>query len=62
MADEEVKVREENLGVPIISPSIPAGEQTVWADVSSLLQSACHGTYFHSLFLSICPSFFTVFI
>ncbi|KAM7511569.1 hypothetical protein LguiB_010444 [Lonicera macranthoides] len=42
MADEQVKVREENLGVPIISPSIPSGEQTVWADVSSLLQSACH--------------------
>lgn len=42
MAD--VSEAEGDREVPIC-PSIPSGEQTVWADASTLLQLACNGIF-----------------
>ncbi|KAK1420967.1 hypothetical protein QVD17_22970 [Tagetes erecta] len=42
---EQVSINEQGTYVqpqPHLNPSIPSGEQTVWADVSSLLVSACN--------------------
>lgn len=42
MAEKIEAERRRAIEVPI-SPSIPSGEGTVWADVSSLLGLACNG-------------------
>lgn len=47
--EEQESANHEPTSVPVLNPSIPSGEQTVWADVASLLDSACNGNNRHSL-------------
>lgn len=41
-----VSINEDVQPQPVLNPIIPSGEQTVWADVSSLLASASNGNNF----------------
>ncbi|KAL4571448.1 hypothetical protein LXL04_018208 [Taraxacum kok-saghyz] len=40
--EEQESANHEPTSGPVLNPSIPSGEQTVWADVASLLDSACN--------------------
>lgn len=51
MADKEPEQGTMATHSPQIASPIPSGENTVWADVSPLLEAACRGFFFlYSLF------------